>query len=287
MNCDKAQELFSDFHEGALTEGLRLNINRHFENCASCAQDFLSFQQAYQSCSTLSAVAVPDDLGETIARRLDMVDFERKRASARPGRWLRTAAAAAVVAAVLAVAVMYKPDSYRGTGANIIPPIAQSATELTIEKVNGTVWIRFVAGEKTRVDVLEGGTVESLLPPNDAKPIRVDTIAAGSHYNVPVTVDGPIPQPLWLKVSGMKETVGIFFPQPAVLTSRTFTGDVPQTLQAIANGYGVVVEARLIGPGKPTSQSLVGAEVLEAARAAMENTSYKSISLTNGVLHVR
>lgn len=287
MNCDKAQELFSDFHEGALTEGLRLNVNRHFENCASCAQDFLSFQQAYQSCSTLGPSPVPADLCEIIARRLDRVDFERKRASAPPARWLRTGATAAVVAAVLAVAVVYKPDNSRGTGANIIPPLVQSATELTIEKVNGSVRIRFIAREKTRVDVLEGGTVESLLPPNDAKPIRVDTVAAGSHYDVPITVDGPIPQPLWLKVSGMKETVGIFFPQPIVLTSRTFTGDVPQTLQAIANGYGVVVEARLSGTGKPTSQSLVGADVLEAARTALENTPYKSISLTNGVLHVR
>lgn len=287
MNCDKAQELFSEYHEETLAEGLRINVNRHFENCASCAQDYSSFQRGYKSFGRFGPTPVPDDLGEVIACRLDRVDFEKKQSPARSGGWFRLGAVAAAAAAVLAVTVFYKPNGGNGTGANLIPQVGGTTTEISVEKVNGTVRIRFVADTQTRVDVLEGGKIESILPPNDATPIRVDTIEAGSHYDVPVSVDGPIPQPLWLKVSGMKATVGIFFPQPAVLISRTFTGDVPQTLQALANGYGVVVEARLTGPGKPSRQNLEGADALGAAKTALQNTPYKQITLTGGVLHVR
>jgi hypothetical protein len=287
MNCDKAQELFSEFHEETLAEGLRLNVNRHFENCASCAADFTSFQRAYRSITEVNPPTAPDDLGEMIARRLDRVDFERKRSSARPLSWVRIGASAAAVAAVLTVALVYKPNSPRGAGASILPPIAEQAANLTVEKLDGSIRIRFIAREDTRVDVLEGGNAESILPPNDAKPIRVDTVRAGSSYDVPVSFEGPIPQPLWLKVTGMKETLGVFFPQPAVLTSRVFTGDVPQTLQALANGYGVVVEARLVGTGRPVKQNLEGTDVLEAAKTALQSTPYKQVSLANGVLHVR
>jgi len=287
MNCDKAQELFSEFHEGTLAEGLQLKINRHFEDCASCAEDYASFKRAYRSLAAVSPSPVPDNLGEIIARKLDRVDFERKRASTRSGNWLRIGAVAAAAAAVLAVALVYKPNSSSGAGASILPPIGQKTLELAVEKVEGAVRIRFIAQEKTRVDVLEGGTVKSILPPNDAAPIRVDSVEAGSRYDVPLHIDGPIPQPLWLKVTGINETVAIFFPQPAVLTSRTFTGDVPQTLQALANGYGVVVEARLTGTGKQARQNLEGADALAAAKTALQNTPYKQITLTNGILHVR
>jgi len=286
MNCEKANELFSEYHEKTLAEGLRLKVNRHFENCASCVQQFEAFERTYHSFATLSPSPVPDDLDELIARRLDKVDFDRRQAAKPFAGWLKIGVAAAAAAAFLTIALVYKADSHRGTGANLFPPITGQVSGMTIEKVNGVVTISFIATEKTRVDVLEGGTVTSILPPNDAKPIRVDMIEAGARYDVPVNVDGPIPQPLWLKVSGKKDTVGIFFPQPAVLTSRAFTGDVPETLQALANGFGVVVEARLVGPGKSARQNLAGEDVVAVAKIALADTPYKQISLKGGVLHV-
>jgi hypothetical protein len=132
MNCDKAQELFSEFHEETLAEGLRLNVNRHFENCASCAADFTSFQRAYRSITEVNPPTAPDDLGEMIARRLDRVDFERKRSSARPLSWVRIGASAAAVAAVLTVALVYKPNSPRGAGASILPPIAEQCSRAPV-----------------------------------------------------------------------------------------------------------------------------------------------------------
>lgn len=286
MNCDKAQELFSEYHEGALAEGLRLKLKGHFDNCASCAADFESFQRAYGAFSSFGPTPVPDDLGEIVARRLDRVDFERKHTSSKPFGWIRIGAIAGAAAAAVGIAVFYRPNVGHGTGANIVgPPVSGRPLDVAIEKQDGVIHIRFVAREETRVDVLEGGTVEAILPPNDAKPVRVDTVTAGSRYDVPVNVEGPIPQPLWLRVTGVKETIGVFFPQPSVLTSRTFTGDVPETLQALANGYGVVVEARLTEPGKPTKQNLQGTDALAAAKQALPG--FREIKLSQGVLHVR
>jgi hypothetical protein len=133
------------------------------------------------------------------------------------------------------------------------------------------------------VDVFEGGTDRSTLPPVDAKQVRVDNVSANSRYDVPIEVTGPLPQPLWLKI-GAKVT-GIFFPQPAALTARDFEGDDVSTLQALANGYGVIVAAHLSKAGEKKSRSLQGEDAVAGAKANLP--SYKDITLKNGVLHVR
>ena len=71
MNCDKAQELFSELHEETLAEALRFKVNRHLQDCPACAHEFEVFQRNYGLFSMFSPVPVPDDLGELIARKLD------------------------------------------------------------------------------------------------------------------------------------------------------------------------------------------------------------------------
>ncbi|MDQ2985754.1 MAG: zf-HC2 domain-containing protein [Armatimonadota bacterium] len=287
MTCDKAQDLFSELHEGTLAEGLILKVNRHLDDCPSCAHEFSSFKRSYSAFAAFGPTAVPDDLGEIIARRLDFIDYDKRQSPTRSGGWIRVAAIGAAAVALLAVVYVLNPASNMGSRAGIAPLPTQKSENIRIEKVDGKVRIRFVAEAATRVDLFEGGSDFAALPPIDAKQIRVDQVAAGSRYDVPINVDGPIPMPLWLRVSTAPGTIGVFFPQPAVLTSRTFEGNTVQSLQAIANGFGVVVEARLTGIGKKTQQNLEGEDPLVAAKNALRDTPYKEITLAKGVLHVR
>lgn len=288
MNCDKAQQLFSELHEETLAEGLRFKVGSHLQDCPSCAHDFQAFRSAYSAFADLSPVSVPDDLGELIARRLDRTDFERKQAApARSGGWLRIGAMGAAAAAIIAVAIFWQPGSNGGVGTGFGGPAIGKPSDMRVEKVGGIVRLRYSAKDDTRIDVLEGGSDYATLPPIDARQLRVDQVAAGSHYDVPVEVDGPLPRPLWLKVSTTGETVGVFFPQPAALTVRDFEGNTIHAMQAIANGYGVVVEAHVAHAGKSRKHSLQGEDPAAAARSSLKGTPYTDVKLTNGVLRVR
>ena len=288
MTCDKAQELFSELHEETLAEGLRLKLNRHLQDCASCESDFATFQRTYSLFTSFGPTTVPDDLGEIIARRLDKVDYDRKQAApARSGGWFRIGAVAAAAAAVIAVAVFYKPQNTGGVSAGFGPSVSQNPADLRIEKIEGAIAIRFTAKDDTRVDVLEGGVDHSVLPPVDAKQVRVDQVGAGANYNVPIEVQGPLPRPLWLKVSSSSDTYAVFFPQPAALTARSFEGNTVHALQAIANGYGVIVDARLASAGKKRQHTLEGDDPILTARTALKGTPYTDVKLKDGVLHIR
>jgi len=287
MNCDKAHELFSELHEESLAEGLRFKVSGHLQDCPSCAHEFQVFQRNYGLFSTFSPVPVPDDLDELIARRLDRIDYERKRATpARSGGWLRVTTLGAAAVAVIAVAMFYKPNP-GGVGAGMGGVSIAKPSDLRVEKVNEVIRLRYSAEKDTRIDVLEGGSDHSTLPPVDAKQLRVDNVVAGSHYDVPVDVTGPIPMPLWLRLSTTGEIVGVFFPQPAVRVARDFEGDTVHALQAIANGYGVIVEAHVPQPGKMRQHSLQGEDPVAAAKRSMKGTPYLDIKLHNGVLRVR
>lgn len=287
LNCDKAQELFSELHEETLAEGLRLKLARHLEDCAACTHDFAQFQKLDGLLASMSSATEPAELGEAIARRLDRVDFERRQSPARTRGLWRFGALGAAAAAMLAVAVFYQPDKGVGAVAGINNPVPVQKDGVRIEKIEGVVRIQFFAREDTRVDVFEGGHDKSTIPPVDAKQLRVDQVSAGSQYNVPVHVDAQLPTPMWLKVSGQTEAVGVFFPQPIVLTAREFEGDHVDTFQAIANIYGVIVEARMSTAGKSAQRNVQGDDAVSAARATLKGSPYTHITLSNGVLHVR
>ncbi|MEO7453927.1 MAG: zf-HC2 domain-containing protein [Fimbriimonadales bacterium] len=287
MNCDKAQELFSELHEESLAEGLRIKVNRHLDDCPSCQHEFKVFQRNYALFSNFSPVPVPDDLIEVIARKLDRIDYEQKQvAPARSPGWLRFGAVGAAAAAFIAVAVFWKPDS-NAVGAGMGGVSVTKPSDLRVEKVNDIIRLRYSAEKDTRIDVLEGGADPSTVPPVDAKQMRVDHVDAGSHYDVPVDVSGPIPQALWLRVSATGETVGVFFPQPAVRIMRDFEGNTLNALQSIANGFGVIVEAHISEPGKSRPHSLQGEDPIAAAKRSMKGTPYLTVTLKNGVLRVR
>jgi hypothetical protein len=287
MNCDKAQELFSEFHEESLAEGLRFKLIGHLQDCPACGHEFEVFQRNYSLFSRFSPVPVPDDLDELIARKLDRVDFEKKQATpAKSGGWLRFASVGAAAAAVIAVAVFWKPS---GTGvvAGLGGVSLAKPSDLRVDKVNEAIHIRYTAEADTRIDVFEGGNDHSALPPVDAKQVRVDQVSKGSNYHVPVDVSGPIPRPLWLKISTTGETMAVFFPQPAVRIARDFEGDTVHALQAIANGFGVIVEAHISKAGAMRPHSLQGEDPLATAKRSMKGTPYLDISLNNGILRIR
>jgi hypothetical protein len=231
---------------------------------------------------------VHDDISELVARKLDRIDYEKKQATpARSAGWLRFASIGAAAAALIAVAVFWKPNSNAGVSAGVGGVSIEKPSDLRVEKVNNVIRLRYSAEKDTRVDVLEGGSDYSALPPIDAKQLRVDQVPSGSCYDVPVDVSGPIPQPLWLKVSATGETVAVFFPQPAVRVARDFEGNTVHALQSIANGFGVIVEAHITKAGEMRQHSLQGEDPLAAAKRSMKGTPYLDIKLKNGILRVR
>lgn len=110
MNCDRAQEFFSDLVEGTLAAPLEREVETHLEGCPECLSLSTSMREAVTRLRGLSAVEPPTDLAERVlARTLPVLRRERARAAATspvatapttptsPPAWTWLAAAAAIV----------------------------------------------------------------------------------------------------------------------------------------------------------------------------------------------
>jgi anti-sigma factor RsiW len=260
MNCEKAQELFSELHEGTLSDGLRQAAARHISECPACDFTYRTFEETYKAISDMPPVSAPSELREEISRRLDKADWDRRQAPANRG-WLKVAVlgAAAVIAGVVFWKAPFSQDN--GVGANFVGVPTVKHQPLTLKRVGAELHLRMVASSDTRIAMYQSGSDYSKLPPADAVPTRTDMARAGQRYDARVDVDDPNPAALWLTLQGDKGVVAIFSPQESVRQQKAFDGNIPEILQAIANTYAVTVEAKLTSAGPTLAREISGDDI--------------------------
>ncbi|MBS1713948.1 MAG: hypothetical protein JST30_06390 [Armatimonadetes bacterium] len=154
MNADKAQELFSDYSEGALSPSLRSSLERAMEADPALKAEYARFKETWDEVGTLSKeeIEVPYGLHDKIMARVDKSVFDAKR-EAKAGRFgsLRLAFyGAAAVVAVTATVVSLRSRGTVGTaelvGGHTVEPLAISAKEggvhVTRGASDGSVFIK-------------------------------------------------------------------------------------------------------------------------------------------------
>lgn len=277
MTCDRAKELFSELHEETLDKGLRQPLEGHLAGCPSCEHEYGSFKTAYAALSGFSPVSVPEDLSERIARRLDHADWDRKSASKPALRWsLALAGAAAAIFVVLFFRQQPAVGVQMGPGGNASP------SAVRVQLLEGKVHLVFQSSEVRTLNVLQGGTALSQIPPTDAKPVRTVRVASGQPYDaeLPVIADA---EPIWVRTEGDELTTAVFFPQSS--KSASVTGNVAEMLQALAGTYGVTVHARLKGPG-PTMNWDLSSPTWKGALPQLRQAGYDAFESKDRIIHV-
>jgi anti-sigma factor RsiW len=261
MNCEKAQELFSELHEGTLSDGLKQAAARHISECPACDFTYRTFEETYKAISDMPPVSAPSELREEISRRLDKADWDRRQAAPATRGWLKVAVLGA--AAVIAGVVFWKApfSQENGVGANFVGVPTVKHQPLTLKRVGAELHLRMVASSDTRIAMYQSGSDYSKLPPADAVPTRTDMARAGQRYDARVDVDDPNPAALWLTLQGDKGVVAIFSPQESVRQQKAFDGNIPEILQAIANTYAVTVEAKLTSAGPTLAREISGDDI--------------------------
>lgn len=75
MDCEKSIEMLSDYHDGALDEGWRVEISLHLAGCGPCAGlygDLDIIIVAANSLSIEQSISFPDE--ELLWQRLKLAD---------------------------------------------------------------------------------------------------------------------------------------------------------------------------------------------------------------------
>src|SRR5438128_1492741 len=93
MNCERAQESFSDYIEGSLDRRSTLAIEGHIATCRACSSDVEGLRQAWADLSALPIALPPPGLAEqTIAAIRREHDRARDAGVSRPSLvgWLRS-----------------------------------------------------------------------------------------------------------------------------------------------------------------------------------------------------
>ncbi|HWP30502.1 MAG TPA: anti-sigma factor [Fimbriimonadales bacterium] len=286
MNCERAKDFFSEYHEGTLSGGLRTTFERHLNECPACSYELDLFRKVYETASKPIPVEVPGDLLEKITRSLDKAEWQKKQATKPVFTWMRVGAYAATAAAFLAVAYF---GSYLwqhekgGIQAGIVPSVR--SPEPNIEVLDGEIRLRYKPNEATVLTVFSGGYHWESLPPSDAK--RIDTIRLnpGQECDTPLVFRGDSTAMIWVQESNVPETLLIIVPGQSSSNGGDDRRLVP-ILRTIAEKFGVIIQARLTSGDIQVEPLGDNANPLEATKGALEGTGLR-VKAQKGFLDIR
>jgi anti-sigma factor RsiW len=70
MNCDRARELFLEYHDGDLSDTDRQALEAHLETCEICRADWEAYQRTLGEVSGMFNVAPPADFAQRVKQTI-------------------------------------------------------------------------------------------------------------------------------------------------------------------------------------------------------------------------
>jgi hypothetical protein len=70
VTCTQAQDLFSDYYDGALEVDRRRELESHLASCAACASEYRTFQSGITALTTTASIEAPDRFVEAVTTTL-------------------------------------------------------------------------------------------------------------------------------------------------------------------------------------------------------------------------
>lgn len=110
MNCERIRGHLGEFFDGQLEPAARDEVERHLPKCAACRAELEAIESMARGLAAPPSAAVPDDLWNSIEKRLE-AETSPARTSA-PAAWRPFATAAGIV---LLVGLAYLTSTLPGT----------------------------------------------------------------------------------------------------------------------------------------------------------------------------
>jgi len=218
MNCDKAQEVFSDYLEGTIEPPLALAVRHHLSECAECDEAYQRFRAAWEVLESVPMVDVPvgfhrklmahvEECRPPVRRPLLGVDWSSIFTTRVSVRAFAAGVAVAVFAAMLVVLSPRPPKDTAVLGpsplfqekpsARIYTPNVAPGLQIAVERENaGTDMTTFRIALKLAPGVKIIQPVVTLVPGweggigqlESAAPVLHRGIRAGEEVEIPVVV---------------------------------------------------------------------------------------------------
>ncbi|MER3466180.1 MAG: hypothetical protein C4340_03180 [Armatimonadota bacterium] len=279
MNCEKAFELFSDYFEGRLSQGLREAVERHLAACPFCQVEYEQFASVVGSIAYPAPPNPPHDLGERIARRLDRIDFERRSRRPLGLRFLLPAAAAGVV--ILCIVLFSRssePPQVVSSGALTAPDLVLQEPFLGTRVLEGGRLLSLFGTEGSSYTILEGGTDFSTFPPPDAVEVETGKFKVTGTISRPIEVKSPDGAFIWVRFDIHEDILLLVVPSATPRPIRA-TPNAVTALKAFADRHHVTVLVRLnpaggrTVPSVPMTDNLIADIAAFAAAAEFDHSS--------------
>lgn len=290
MNCEKALELFSDYFEGRLNQGLREAVERHLAACPSCQVEYEQFASVVGSISYPKPPSPPADLGEKIARRLDRIDWEHR--SKRPSR-LRVLLPLGAVGAVLLGIVLFnrptQPPEVVTGGMTTRPEEVLEEPFLGTRVLDGGAALSLFGIVGASYTILEGGTDYSVFPPPDAVVVETGKFERTGAMSRPIEVKSSAGAFIWIRFDIHEDVLLLIAPSSSPsLINETPTADIVTAMKAFADRHHVSILVRLNPLGvRPVASVPLTEDVVADARTFAAAAGFEHWSSLGPVVRFR
>ncbi len=286
MNCEKAQNLFSDLYEGSLHGGLKETVSRHISECPSCEHEYQVFSSLYSSLSQPEEVPVPDDLSERIARKLDKVFWEQAQSAKKPMPWLRLTAWGAAAALLLTLGFLTydRFGSLSNIPAGFIANVAPEP--LSLQVIEGQPRLKITPGRAVDVDIYVGGSQLGSLPPTDAAHLEKIKLQELQAFNSPLNVQLNGGVVVWVSLSTEQTPYAVFIPGTVSQTEKSFSGNLLEGLKKISEKYGVIIFAKIESYSVNVRADLTKVDAQSALKEMLQNTKLRAV-FTDGYFKIQ
>jgi len=280
MTNEKARDFFSAYYEGSLEAGLNLSMEQRLKADPELSAEYASFVETLDHLGTLKfeEIAIPADLNEKIAARLDRFVYEEKR-NAKPALtlWLRNFGFAAVAAAAIAGAVI----SLRGRGdtakAGLAPDLAAASDHISYDVSNDGVKVHFVPGTaKTVVITDEQGKERSREAIGDAAHPEMLSVLANDRASATI-----------FEIRGATDPVGSYIAIPGKVHSTINAGEgtTVALAKALSDYYRIPVTLRVNQPNATVSWTFSSADSVAEASKSL-GAAYRVTLLQSNILQI-
>ena len=232
MRINKAREYFCSYYEGTLEEGLRSQLEKSLAEDAELALEYQTYRKAIKAVEAMreTPIAIPFDLNERIARRVDRAAYEQKEATRKPAllTWWRSLAlgAVATVALIGALFTLQNRSNSQAFQASMLPG---SDTGIKLEFTDGK-WVAVTRGETSEHMIVRDLETGDIVQESKLEPVGVV---------FPIENRGLRARVLELEVRGSK--IHLAIPGTQRSTEREGQGSLLDLVKAAAEFYGKAV----------------------------------------------
>ncbi len=270
MNPAKAKQHFSAYYEGTLDRGLKESFERALHADAQLQAEYRAFKRTMEDLDSLQnlTIAVPNDLHDRIAARIDKQVWEekRKQTSGLSQWWRSLAFGGLAVVAIAGAIISVNRNSGDTTGSGVVPVAAtspvfevarnQDGLVLTYQRGEGEVVVRDASGNELKRIVLGDKRVESPLTNPNAKPNLLIVELEKPPRKAYVVVPGKQPEPMRQgegTLLDMAKAVSSTYNVPVIVVSNkseipvkwNFVGDdIPGAVNQVVENAGLNVTQR-------------------------------------------